>query len=90
MAQNPRRPRFYFMVLVTGFLLGGFLNAFLKAMLPNSPTKAFFTYTVSPGFGPVPINLLVVHFTIGPAGLELSLMSLLGVILAYLIARSLF
>jgi hypothetical protein len=90
MAQASRRPRFYFMVLVTGFLLGGFLNAFLKAVLPDSPTKAFFTYTVSPGFGPVPINLLVVHFTIGPAGLELSLMSLLGVILAYLIAKSLF
>ena len=90
MAQGPRRPRFYLSVLVAGFLLGGFLNAFLKAVLPDSPTKAFFTYTVSPGFGPVPINLLVVHFTIGPAGLELSLMSLVGVVLAYLVAKSLF
>lgn len=90
MPSGPRRPRFYLGVLLVGFLLGGFLNAFLKAVLPDSPTKTFFTYAVSPEFGPVPINLLVVHFTIGPVGLELSLMSLIGVALAYLVAKSLF
>jgi len=90
MAQGPRRPRFYLLVLIFGFLIGGYLNAFLKAVLPDSPTKTFFTYAVSPEFGPVPINLLVLHFTIGPVGLELSLLSLLGVVLAYLMAKSLF
>jgi hypothetical protein len=90
MPQGPRRPRFYFLVLVVGFLVGGYLNAFIKAMLPDSPTKTFFTYSVSPEFGPVPINLLVIHFTIGPVGLELSLLSLIGVVLAYLVAKSLF
>jgi hypothetical protein len=90
MRTGNRRVGFYFWVLVTGFLLGGFLNAFLKAVLPESPTKAFFTYSVTPSFGPVPINLLVVHFTIGPAGLDLSLASLVGVLLAYLVAKSLF
>jgi hypothetical protein len=90
MAQGPRRPRFYFGVLLAGFLAGGFLNAFLKAVLPDSPTKAFFTFSVTPEFGPVPVNLLVVHFTLGPVGLELSLMSLIGIALAYLVAKSLF
>lgn len=90
MRPGPRRPRFYGMVLLIGFLLGGFLNAFLRSLLPDSPTKTVFTYTVTPGFGPVPINLLVIHFTIGPVGLELSLMSLAGVAIAYLIARRLF
>ena len=90
MAQGPRRPRFYILVLLLGFLVGGYLNAFIKAVLPDSPTRRIFTYSVEPGFGPVPINLLVVHFTIGPAGLELSLLSLLGVVLAYLVAKSLF
>ena len=90
MPSGPRRPRFSLGVLVVGFLLGGCLNAFLKSVLPDSPTKTFFTYSVSPEFGPVPINLLVVHFTIGPVGLELSLMSLIGVALAYLVAKSLF
>jgi hypothetical protein len=90
MAQGPRRPRFYLLVLIVGFLVGGYLNAFIKAMLPDSPTKTFFTYSVAPEFGPVPVNLLVVHFTLGPVGLELSLLSLLGVVLAYLVAKSLF
>ena len=70
--------------------IGGFLNAFLKHVLPDSPTKDVFTYTVSPGLGPIPINLLVLHFTLGPINLELSPMSLIGVALAYVIARSLF
>jgi hypothetical protein len=86
----PRRPRFYLLVLIVGFLVGGYLNAFIKAVLPDSPTKTVFTYSVAPGFGPVPVNLLVVHFTLGPVGLELSLLSLLGVVLAYLVAKSLF
>ena len=90
MPAGPRRPRFYAMVLLIGFLVGGFLNAFLRAVLPDSPTKDFFTRAVTPGFGPVPIDLLVVHFTIGPVGLDLSLMSLLGVVLAYLVAKSIF
>ena len=90
MAQGPRRPRFYVMVLIVGFLVGGYLNAFIRAVLPDSPTKTFFTYSVTPEFGPVPINLLVIHFTLGPVGLELSLLSLLGVVLAYLVAKSLF
>ena len=55
----------------------------------RKPHQGILTYSVS-GFGPVPINLLVVHFTIGPVGLELSLMSLIGVALAYLVAKSLF
>lgn len=87
---GPRRPRFYAAVLVAGFLLGGFLNAFLRKVLPDSPTKAFFTYSVQGEFGPVPINLLVIHFTLGPVGVDISLLSIVGVALAYLVARSLF
>lgn len=87
---GPRRPRFYAAVLVAGFLLGGFLNAFLRKVLPDSPTKVFFTYSVQGEVGPVPINLLVVHFTVGPIGVDISLLSIVGVALAYLVARSLF
>jgi len=86
----PRRPRFYLGVLLTGFVLGGFLTAFLRRFLPDSPTKDFFTFAVRPEFGPVPVNLIVVHFTMGPIGLDVTLLSLVGVLLAYLVARSLF
>jgi hypothetical protein len=90
MASSPRRPFFYAVVLSIGFILGGFLNALLRRFLPDSPTKDFFTYAVTPELGPVPVNLLVIHFTIGPIGLDVSLLSILGVVLAYLVARSLF
>ncbi len=90
MAVGPRRPRFYLSVLLAGFVLGGFLTAFLRRFLPESPTRDFFTYGVTAGVGPVPVDLLVVHFTLGPAGVDVSLLSLVGVVLAYLIAKSLF
>jgi len=36
------------------------------------------------------MDLLVVDFTLGPIGLHVSVLSLVGVLVAYLIARSLF
>lgn len=90
MPAGPRRPRFYATILVAGFLVGGFLTAFLRRALPESPTKDFFTFSVTPGLGPVRIDLLVIDFTLGPVGVDLSLLSLVGVVLAYLIAKSLF
>lgn len=90
MASGPRRPGFYLGVLITGFIAGGFLTAFLGRWLPESAAKSFFTTTASASFGPVSVDLLVVNFTLGPVGLHVSLLSLLGVLVAYLIARSLF
>ena len=90
MRSGPSRPGFYLAVLVAGFAVGGFLNALLQRFLPESAAKTFFTYTVTPTVGPVSLDLLVVNFTLGPIGLHVSLLSLVGVLLAYLIARSLF
>lgn len=90
MPTGPKRPGFYLGVLAAGFVVGAFLNGLLSAFLPDSAAKAFFTYTVTPTLGPVTINLLVVTFTLGPLGLHVSLLSLVGVVLAYLVARSLF
>ncbi|HEU5049471.1 MAG TPA: DUF4321 domain-containing protein [Gemmatimonadales bacterium] len=90
MASGPHRPRFYLGVLVAGFITGGFLTAFLARWLPEGPPKAFFTSAWTPTFGPVSADLLVLNFTLGPIGLHVSLLSLVGVLVAYLIARSLF
>jgi hypothetical protein len=90
MATGPHRPGFYVGVLVTGFIAGGFLSAFLRQWLPESAAKSFFTTSATPTFGPVSVDLLVVNFTLGPLGLHVSLLSLVGVLVAYLIARSLF
>ena len=90
MAAGPRRPIFYLGVLAGGFILGGFLTALLREFLPDSPAKEVFTYTVSPTLGPVSLDLLVVNLTLGPLGLHVSVLSIIGVVLAYLLARSLF
>ena len=90
MASGPHRPGFYVGVLITGFIAGGALTALLRQSLPESAARTFFTSTWTASFGPVSMDLLVVNFTLGPFGLHVSLLSLLGVLVAYLIARSLF
>jgi hypothetical protein len=89
-ANVPRRPLFYLGVLSSGFVLGGFLNALLRRVLPAGAPKDVLTFAVTPQLGPVSIDLLVLSFTIGPIGINVSVMSVVGVVLAYLLARSLF
>jgi hypothetical protein len=90
MAVGPRRPGFYLGVLVSGFLLGGFLTALLERFLPESAARSFFTYTVAPAIGPVSVDLLVVSFTLGPVAFYVSILSVVGVVVAYYAARALF
>lgn len=90
MASGPRRPRFYLGVLVTGFIVGGVLSSLMARFLPESAARSFFTSSVTPTIGPVSVDLLVVSFTLGPVGIHVSLMSLIGVAVAYYAARSLF
>ena len=90
MSIGPRRPGFYVTVLGIGFVVGGFLSALMDRFLPQGPAKEFFTWTVNPSIGPFHVNLLVVNMTLGPIGIQVSLLALVGVVLAYLVARSLF
>jgi hypothetical protein len=90
MPSGPRRPGFYLGVLIAGFVAGGFLNSLVRQTLPDSAARTFFTSTWTANFGPVSADLLVISFTLGPVGLHVSLLSLIGVLVAYLIARSLF
>jgi hypothetical protein len=89
-AIGPRRPLFYVSVLTIGFVLGGFLSALLKRFLPEGPAKELFTWTVTPSVGPLHLDLIVFSLTIGPLALQVSLLAIVGVVLAYLLARSLF
>ncbi len=90
MAVGPRRPAFYLGVLASGFVVGGLFSALLERFLPDSAARSFFTYAVTPSLGPVSVDLLVVSFTLGPVALHVSLMSVVGVVIAYYAARSLF
>ena len=44
----------------------------------------------TPSACPVTLDLVILKFSLGPVALDVSLLSLLGVLIAYLIARSLF
>ena len=90
MAPGPRRPLFYLSVLAVGFVLGGLLQAFLRRFLPQGPAKEVFTWAVTPTLGPIHMDLLVMSLTLGPVGLDVSLLAVVGVVVAYLVARSLF
>ncbi len=90
MANVPRRPMFYLGVLSAGFVLGGFLHALLRRALPAGAPRDVLTFAVTPQFGPFSLDLLVLSFTIGPVVITVSVMAVIGVVLAYLLARSLF
>ena len=90
MAIAKRGPLFYALVLASGFVLGGFLSSLLKTFLPEGPAKEFFTWTVTPELGPISLDLIILSVTLGPLTLQVSLLGIVGIVLAYLLARSLF
>lgn len=90
MAIGPRKPVFYVGVLTIGFVLGGFVSALLERFLPEGPAKEFFTWTVSPSLGPLHLDLVIFSLTLGPIAVQVSLLGIVGIVLAYLLARSLF
>ncbi|WP_291163603.1 DUF4321 domain-containing protein [Gemmatimonas sp. UBA7669] len=78
------------LVLSTGFVVGGLITQVARRFLPAGAVKEFLTTGVTPAVGPLPIDLIILKFAVGPVALDVSLLSLLGVLIAYLIARSLF
>jgi hypothetical protein len=87
---SKHRPVFHGIVLAIGFVVGGLLTVVAREFLPAGAVKEFLTTGVTPSIGPLQIKLVILTLAIGPIALDVSLMSLLGVLVAYLIARSLF
>jgi hypothetical protein len=85
-----KRPGFYAITLAIGFIVGGALTQAARIFLPAGAAKEFFTTGVTPSFGPVTLDLIILKFALGPVALDVSLLSLVGVLIAYLVARSLF
>lgn len=84
------RPGFHVLVLAIGFVTGGLLTAAARRWLPPGAAKEFLTTGVAPSVGPLQLDLVILNFSIGPVALDVSLLSLVGVFVAYLVARSLF
>jgi hypothetical protein len=84
------RPAFHAVVLAIGFVVGGFLTQFARRFLPAGAVKEFLTTGVTPSLGPLQVDLVILKFALGPIALDVSLLCIVGVLAAYLIARSLF
>ncbi|MBK5187598.1 MAG: DUF4321 domain-containing protein [Gemmatimonadaceae bacterium] len=84
------RPGFHAVVLALGFIVGGLMTQVARHFLPAGAVKEFLTSGVTPQLGALSIDLIIIKFAIGPVALDVSLLSFLGVLVAYLIARSLF
>jgi hypothetical protein len=78
------------LVLAVGFVVGGAMQQVARVALPAGGAKEFLTSGVAPTIGPFHLDLVIMKFVLGPVALDVSLLSLFGVLVAYLIARSLF
>jgi hypothetical protein len=87
---SKHRPGFHAVVLAVGFVAGGLMQAAARQWLPSGAVKEFLTTAVTPSIGQLTLDLVILKFGLGPIALDVSLLSLVGVLVAYLIARSLF
>lgn len=86
----PRRPMFHGVTLSIGFVVGGFMTMLARKFLPVGAVKEFLTSGLQPSVGPLQVDLIILKFALGPVALDVTFLSLVGVLIAYLIARSLF
>jgi hypothetical protein len=61
-----------------------------RKFLPLGAVKEILTSGIQPSVGPLHVDLIILKFALGPVALDVTVLSLVGVLIAYLIARSLF
>ena len=74
--------------LVLGFLLGGLTTELTEAFLPESAARDFLVTAVAATIGPVHLELVAVGITLGPLVLSLNVLTLAGIGVVALVARS--
>jgi len=75
--------------LLLGFFLGGLFTKISVTFLPDSAALTFLTTSVDMSFGPLSMDFVALAFTVGPLVISLNVLTLVGVFLVALIARSL-
>ena len=74
--------------LVLGLFLGGLLTKLSRIFLPDSAARDFLTTSVDASLGPLWVDLVAVAFTLGPLTVMLNVLTLVGISIVALIARS--
>lgn len=75
--------------LVLGLFLGGLLTTLAERFLPESAARDFLTTSVAASLGPFHLDLVAVAVTLGPLTLTLNVLTLVGIGMVGLVARSL-
>ena len=83
-----RRAGRLFVVVLVGLVLGALLSELAIRFLPESAARTFFTTSVAAAFGPLVIDLVAVGITLGPLVFRLDFLSVLGVLVVALAART--
>jgi hypothetical protein len=86
--RNPRGRRWIW-TLIIGLFLGGLLTRLSELYLPDSAARDFLVTSVVASAGPFELDLVAVALTLGPLSLTLNVLTLVGIGLVALIARSL-
>ena len=74
--------------LVLGLFLGGLLTKLSELFLPDSAARDFLISSVHASLGPLDVDLVAVAFTLGPVTVVLNVLTLVGIGIVALIARS--
>jgi hypothetical protein len=82
-----RRVSRFLVVVLVGLVLGALMTELAIRFMPESAAREFFTTSVAAAFGPLVIDLVAVGLTLGPLVFNLNALSIVGFIIAYLIAR---
>ena len=74
--------------LLLGFFLGGLFTEFAVTFLPDSAARTFLTTSVAMSFGPLAMDVVALAITLGPLVINLNVLTLVGVFLVAMIART--
>ena len=83
-----RRAGRVLVVVVAGLVLGALLSELAVRFMPQSTARDFFTTSVTAAFGPLVIDLVAFGITLGPVVFRLDFLSVLGVLVVALAART--
>ncbi|TVR66704.1 MAG: DUF4321 domain-containing protein [Gemmatimonadales bacterium] len=76
-------------VLVIGLFLGGLLTLLSERFLPDSAARDFLTTSVAASLGPLHVDLVAVALTLGPLSVSLNVLTVVGILITAVVARSL-
>ncbi len=83
-----RRAGRLLVVVVAGLVLGALLSELAVRFMPQSTARDFFTTSVTAAFGPLVVDLVAFGITLGPVVFRLDFLSVLGVLVVALAART--